>query len=262
MLIEDLCMWPRRPVAYWVFQDVSREQPSETRSDHSGSFILSSTFKSLRGPTEDEEPHKFELIRRCNLIDFGVFHISLDKVWRGAFITGTFANFLSPTSLLLLSLNHKSVSNVGATVPCWRLQLSEKRAERLATFISSFSTFFQGLHQCWSRYFFFSLKLLHQSKKQQWLIMKSLYEIHFTLRSEEPERLRDTKEVKLVCLSSKRLTDNRKQESYNTVCPSEWRWILTVTKPVLLCCQNILPSGIRNMTLQCYSTQEIFLLFV
>lgn len=126
MLIEDLCMWPGRPVTYWVFQDVSREQPSETRSDHSGSFILSSTFKSLRGPTEDEEPRKFELIRRCNLIDFGVFHISLGKVWRGAFITGTLANFLSPTSLLLLSLNHKSVSNVGATVPCWRLQLPEK----------------------------------------------------------------------------------------------------------------------------------------
>lgn len=39
----------------------------------------------------------------------------------GNFIT--LANILSPTSLLLLSLNHKSVTNVGATVPCFRLLL-------------------------------------------------------------------------------------------------------------------------------------------
>lgn len=62
----------------------------------------------------------------------------------------------------------------------------------------------------------FSLKLLHQSKKEQQLIMNGWFEIHFTPRSEEAERFRRHRvgAFKLICLSSKKEKDNRK-ESYS-----------------------------------------------
>lgn len=42
------------------------------------------------------------------------------------------------------------------------------------------------------------------------------------------------------------IKENHKQTAGSrvTACPYEWRWFLTVTKPVLLCCHNMLPAGI------------------
>lgn len=56
------------------------------------------------------------------------------------------------------------------------------------------------------------------------------------LRSEEAERLGDTEEVTLVRLSSKRQTG---RQTVAQLCLLLVVCVLRVTKPVLLCCQNM-----------------------
>lgn len=72
---------------------------------------------------------------------------------------------------------------------------------------------------------FFSLKLFHQSKKQQQLIMKSWYEIQFILRSEEakaslPVKKKTNRQLEAgrVTIQCVRLNDDDFWQSQNRFC--------------------------------------------
>lgn len=118
--------------------------------------------------------------RRCNLIDFGVFHVSLDKVWRRV-VGGGLSLVLLIFCLLPVSFCCHSIINQslmwGLQWPAlgwcplrsyWKISKSSFLRNRQ---LSCKSRSFQGLRQFRSRYFFFSLK---QSKKQQQLFIKKL----------------------------------------------------------------------------------------
>lgn len=109
-----------------------------------------------------------------------------------------------------------------------------------------------------------SLKLLHQSKKEQQLIMNGWFEIHFTPRSEEAERFRRHRggAFKLICLASKKKKDSR-NESYsvslwmkvNSDCHQTgfallWQYVAIgdVTVPPAL-----LDPGLANIVISCSS---------